>query len=125
MEYTKQTGNYGFDRKYVCNYCSGFIWLVDAFFLHILEKLNIFCFIHRLNFETIKIFVDIYSRKFPIIIIIILVGILVLQYMSNDNNNPMIDSETCELYIEDSQFNGKKYLNEYDSKCLDFKNLNP
>ena len=45
--------------------------------------------------------------------------------MSNDNNSPKIDSETCELYIEDSQFNGKKYLNEYDSKCLDFKNLNP
>jgi len=36
----------------------------------------------------------------------------------------MIDSETCELYIKDSQFNGKKYLGEYDSKCLDFKNLN-
>jgi hypothetical protein len=69
--------------------------------------------------------VDIYGRKFPIIIIVILVGILVLQYMSNDKNNPMIDSETCELYIEDAQFNGKKYLNEYDSKCLDFKNLNP
>ncbi len=68
---------------------------------------------------------DIYSRKFPIIIIIILVGILVLQYMSNDNASTLIDSETCELYIEDSQFNGKKYLNEYDSKCLEFKNLNP
>ena len=68
---------------------------------------------------------DIYSRKFPIIIIIILVGILILQFMSNDSNSTMIDSETCELYIEDYQFNGKKYLNEYDSKCLDFKNLNP
>ena len=68
---------------------------------------------------------DIYSRKFPIIIIIILVGILVLQFMSNDNNSTIIDSETCELYIKNPQFNGKKYLNEYDSKCLDFKNLNP
>ena len=68
---------------------------------------------------------DIYSRKFPIIIIIILVGILVLQVMSNDNKSPKIDSETCELYIEDYQFNGKKYLGEYNSKCLDFKNLNP
>jgi len=68
---------------------------------------------------------DIYGRKLPIIIIIILVVILVLQFMNNDNNSPLIDSETCELYIEDSQFGGKKYLNEYDSKCLDFKNLNP
>jgi len=67
---------------------------------------------------------DIYGRKLPIIIIIILVGILVFQFMNNDNNSPLIDSETCELYIEDSQFGGKKYLNEYDSKCLDFKNLN-
>ena len=68
---------------------------------------------------------DIYDRKLPIIIIIILVGILILQFMNNDNNSPLIDSETCEIYIEDSQFGGKKYLNEYDSKCLDFKNLNP
>ncbi len=68
---------------------------------------------------------DIYGRKLPIIIIIILVGILVLQFMNNDNNSTLIDSETCELFIEDSQFGGKKYLNEYDSKCLDFKNLNP
>jgi hypothetical protein len=68
---------------------------------------------------------DIYGRKLPIIIIIILVGILVLQFMNNDSNSPLIDSKTCELYIEDSQFGGKKYLNEYDSKCLDFKNLNP
>jgi hypothetical protein len=67
---------------------------------------------------------DIYGRKLPIIIIIALVGILALQVMSNDNNNTLIDSETCELYIKDSQFNGKKYLGEYDSKCLDFKNLN-
>jgi len=68
---------------------------------------------------------DIYGRKLPIIIIIFLVVILVLQFMNNDNNSPLIDSETCELFIEDSQFGGKKYLNEYDSKCLDFKNLNP
>ena len=68
---------------------------------------------------------DIYSSKFPIIIIIILVGILAFQVMNNENNATIIDSETCELYIQDSQFGGKKYLNEYDSKCLDFKNLNP
>jgi hypothetical protein len=68
---------------------------------------------------------DIYGRKLPIIIIIILVGILVLQFMNNDNNSLLIDSETCELYIEDSQFGGKKYLDEFDSKCLELKNLNP
>ena len=70
-------------------------------------------------------FVDIYSSKLPIIIIIILVVIFAWQLMNNTNNNPKIDSETCELYIVDSQFGGKKYLDEYDSKCLDFKNLNP
>ena len=68
---------------------------------------------------------DIYSRKLPIIIIIILVGILTFQVMNNSNNSTIIDSETCELYIVDSQFGGKKYLGEYDQKCLDFKNLNP
>jgi energy-converting hydrogenase Eha subunit H len=69
--------------------------------------------------------VDIYSSKFALIIMIVLVVILVLQVMSKDNNNHKIDFETCELYIEDSQFGGKKYLNEFDSKCLELKNLNP
>ena len=46
-----------------------------------------------------------------------------LFLMTNDNS-PMIDSETCELYIQDSQINTKKYLNEFDPKCMDFKNLN-
>ncbi|MDH3278376.1 MAG: hypothetical protein OEM21_09800 [Nitrosopumilus sp.] len=68
---------------------------------------------------------DIYSRKLPIIIIIILVCILAFQVMNNNSNRPTIDSETCEIYIEDSQFGGKKYLGEYDQKCLDFKSLNP
>ena len=68
---------------------------------------------------------DIYSRKLPIILIVVLVAILTLQVMNNDKNSPIIDSETCELYIKDSQIGGKKYLGEYDSKCLDFKNLNP
>ena len=55
----------------------------------------------------------------------ILVVILAVQVMSNSSNGKQIDSQTCELYIEDSQFGGKKYLKEYDQKCLDFKNLNP
>jgi hypothetical protein len=68
---------------------------------------------------------DIYSGKFAMMIIIALVGILVLQFMNNDNTATLIDSETCELYIMDSQINAKQYLNEFDTKCLDFKNLNP
>jgi len=70
-------------------------------------------------------FVDIYSSKFALIIMAILIVILVLQVMNNASDGTKIDSQTCELYIEDSQFGGKKYLNEYDQKCLDFKNLNP
>ena len=69
---------------------------------------------------------DIYSSKFAIIIIIVLVSILALQVMTNSNDSSkLIDAETCELYVMDSQINAKKYLNEFDQKCLDFKNLNP
>jgi hypothetical protein len=68
---------------------------------------------------------DISSAKLPAILILVLIGVLVLQFVSNaDDNSPMIDSETCELYIQDSQINTKKYLNEFDPKCIDFKNLN-
>jgi hypothetical protein len=68
---------------------------------------------------------DISSAKLPAILILVLIGVLVLQFVSNTNDNsPMIDSETCELYIQDSQINTKKYLNEFDPKCIDFKNLN-
>ena len=68
---------------------------------------------------------DISSSKLPVILILVLIGVLVLQFVSNSNDNsPMIDSETCELYIQDSQINTKKYLNEFDPKCMDFKNLN-
>jgi len=68
---------------------------------------------------------DIYSRKFAIIVIIALVSILSLQVMTNNNNHQqLIDAETCEVYIMDANINAKKYLNEFDQKCLDFKNLN-
>ncbi len=68
---------------------------------------------------------DIYSGKFAIIVIIALVSILAIQVMTNNNNAAqLIDSETCEIYVMDSQINAKKYLNEFDQKCLDFKNLN-
>lgn len=69
--------------------------------------------------------VDIYSSKFAVILIIILAGIFGLQLMSNSNNTQLIDTETCELYIKDSQINSKQYLKEFDSKCMEFKNLNP
>ena len=68
---------------------------------------------------------DIYSSKFAIMVIILLIGILTLQFMNNDNTSTLIDSETCELYVMDSQINAKQYLDKFDEKCLDFKNLNP
>ena len=67
---------------------------------------------------------DIYSSKFAIVVIVVLVTILALQIMTNDNTNTLIDSETCELYTIDSQINAKQYLDEFDEKCLGFKNLN-
>ena len=71
-------------------------------------------------------FVDIYQKRLPIILIIVLVGILVLQFVTNNQNSSMlIDPATCEIYIKDSQIGGKQYLNEFDSKCLDLKKLNP
>jgi len=66
-----------------------------------------------------------YSSKFAIIVIIALVSILELQVMTkNNNSHQTIESETCEIYIMDANINAKKYLNEFDQKCLDFKNLN-
>ena len=75
------------------------------------------------NLDT---FVDISQKRLPIILILVLVGILVLQFVTNNQNSSMlIDPETCEIYIKDTQINGKQYLNEFDSKCLDMKNINP
>ena len=75
------------------------------------------------NLDT---FVDISQKRLPIILILVLVGILVLQFVTNNQNSSMlIDPETCEIYIKDTQINGKQYLNEFDSKCLEMKNLNP
>jgi hypothetical protein len=67
---------------------------------------------------------ELFSSKLPILLILVLIGILLLQFITNDSDRPMIDSETCELYIQDSQINTKKYLNEFEPKCLEFKNLN-
>ena len=69
---------------------------------------------------------DLASKKLPIILIVVLLGILAMQYYSNDTSgSKLIDPETCELYIKDPRISGKQYLDEYDSKCLEFKNLSP
>lgn len=70
---------------------------------------------------------DIYSSKFAVILIVVLAGIFGLQLMSNSNNgnSQLIDAETCELYVKDSQINSKQYLGEFDSKCMEFKSLHP
>lgn len=67
---------------------------------------------------------DISSTKLPVILILVLVCILLLQFATNDNSKPMIDPETCELYVMDSQINTKTYLDEFNEKCLEFKKLN-
>ncbi len=68
---------------------------------------------------------DLSSKKLPIILIIILLVILAGQYFYNDSRGgKFIDPETCEIYFKDPQLNTRQYLNEFDSKCLDFKNLN-
>ncbi len=66
---------------------------------------------------------DISSKKLPFILIIVLVGVLLLQFATNDSSAPLIDPETCEIYVVDSQINTKTYLDEFNQKCLDFKNL--
>jgi hypothetical protein len=67
---------------------------------------------------------DVSSKTLPAILIVVLIGVLLLQFVANDNSAPVIDPETCELYIVDSQINSKTYLDEFNQKCLDFKNLN-
>ena len=68
---------------------------------------------------------DISSKKLPIILIIILVGILVLQISTNDANKKFIDPQTCKIWVEDTLTKKQRYLDEYDTKCLEFKKLNP
>ena len=67
---------------------------------------------------------DVSSKTLPAILIVVLIGVLLLQFVTNDNSAPVIDPETCELYVVDSQINSKTYLDEFNQKCLDFKNLN-
>ena len=75
--------------------------------------------------ENSVIAMDISSRKLPLLIIGILIVVLVAQYMFNDTpDRKYVDIETCELWMKDDLTNGRQYLGEYDSKCMDFKNLN-
>jgi uncharacterized membrane protein YukC len=68
--------------------------------------------------------VDLSQKRLPIILIILLVGVLIFQYVSSvPNASKLIDSETCQLFIKDNQINSKKYLDEYDAKCLEMKNF--
>jgi len=68
--------------------------------------------------------VDIYSTRVPVILIIVLVGILILQYVTNDqNSSKLIDYQTCELYTQDLQISSKQFLDEFDSKCLEMKKI--
>ena len=68
---------------------------------------------------------DISSKKLPAILIVVLLGILILQFMYADSKNTqLIDPETCELYVMDKNINSRKYLDEFDEKCLEFKKLN-
>ena len=69
---------------------------------------------------------DISSKRLPIILIIVLLGVMALQFFINDSSGcKLIDPETCEIYIKDPRINSKQYLDEYDSKCLEFKKLIP
>ena len=67
---------------------------------------------------------DISSKRLPIILIIVLLGVMTLQFVINDSSGgKLIDTETCEIYIKDPRINIKQYFDEYDSKCLELKKL--
>lgn len=71
--------------------------------------------------------VDLTSRKLPLAIIVILIGVLVVQYVMNvPDQRLLIDLETCEVYTHDPAFgNEKLYTGELDPKCLELKELAP
>ena len=68
---------------------------------------------------------DLASKKLPLALIGILLVVLTVQIMSNSSIEKFIDSSTCEIWIKSSEPTGRQYLGEFDSKCLDLKNLNP
>jgi len=81
---------------------------------------------NRLKFKNLQSkLVDVSSKKLPIILIIVLLSVLMLQIVTNNADRKFIDAETCEIWVEDSLTKKPRYLNEFNPKCLDFKNLNP
>ena len=65
------------------------------------------------------------SRKLPIAIIAVLLGILVVQYVVNvPEPDRLIDPTTCEIYSKGPD-GTRTYLDEFDQKCADLKNLLP
>ena len=68
---------------------------------------------------------DLTSKKLPLALIGILLVILAVQIVNNSSIEKFIDPATCEIWIKSPEPTGRQYLGEFDSKCLDFKNLNP
>ncbi|RNJ77148.1 MAG: hypothetical protein EB828_01490 [Nitrosopumilus sp. D6] len=65
---------------------------------------------------------DIASKKLPAIIIVVLVGILLVQFVANNPDvERFVDEETCEIYAVDSRVGGKQYLDEFDPACMELK----
>lgn len=69
---------------------------------------------------------DIASRRIPLVIIAVLLAILVVQYVANTpDTDRLIDPTTCEVYSQKGPGGGRVYLDEFDQKCLDLKNMLP
>lgn len=67
------------------------------------------------------------SRRLPLMIIGILLAILVVQYVANTSDGPttkLIDPATCQIYEHDLG-GDRRYLDEFDQKCLDLRALAP
>ncbi|RNJ80519.1 MAG: hypothetical protein EB829_00235 [Nitrosopumilus sp. H8] len=64
--------------------------------------------------------VDIASKKLPAIIIVILIGVLIVQFAANNPDmERFVDEQTCEIYAVDSRVGGKQYLGEFDPVCME------
>ena len=69
---------------------------------------------------------DMAARKIPMVIIAVLLAILVVQYVANTPEaDRLIDPTTCEIYSQEGPGGGRIYLDEFDQKCLDLKNILP
>ena len=70
---------------------------------------------------------DLYSRRLPLILIAVLLGILVAQYLLVvPDQRKLIDPETCEIYVYDpAMADQRQYLGEFDAKCMEIRALAP